>query len=131
MLASFPSIDVLAGDLLQSLQRGVPAEAFRVATHWYAWAHRCTKEELSLSLREPPRATQDPRWDALLAGLAEQLCLERQLDCPPWAFEPPRYLKSWWFPTPYRSLHPSAFVESPGGLKNRGVFIHRADLESV
>ena len=63
--------------------------------------------------------------------MAEQLCLDRQLRCPRWPLEPQRYLATWWFMTPYLSLHPSAFVEAPSALANRGVFIHRADFEGV
>ena len=79
---------------------------------------------------EPP-PTGDPRWDALLAGVVEQLCFDHMLPVPRWAMDPVRFLEQWWFVTPYRSLHPSAFAEAPPALANRGVFIHRRSLESV
>jgi hypothetical protein len=79
---------------------------------------------------EPP-PTGDPRWDAMLAGVVEQLCFDGGLAIPGWVMQPGRFLEQWWFVTPYRSLHPSAFAETPVALANRGVFIHRQSLESV
>lgn len=50
----------------------------------------------SLIAQEPPRA--DPRWDALLAGVAEHLASHGQMSVPAWSLEPDRFLDRWWFP---------------------------------
>lgn len=105
--------------------------AFRVVADWYGRAQTASAEAFARSIAAAPPTTGGAPWDAMLAGLAEQLCLERECECPAWAFMPDRYLDSWWFLTPYRSLHPSAFVEAPVALANRGVFVHRADFENV
>jgi hypothetical protein len=62
--------------------------------------------------------------DALLAGVVEHLCFHHDVPVPAWAIRPARFLERWWFVTPYRSLHASAFAETPAALANRGVFIH-------
>jgi hypothetical protein len=80
---------------------------------------------------DEPAPTGDRRWDAMLAGVVEQLCFDHELAVPRWAMQPDRFLDQWWFVTPYRSLHASAFAETPAALANRGVFIHGRSLESV
>jgi hypothetical protein len=60
----------------------------------------------------------------MLAGVVEHLCFHHDVAVPAWALRPERFLDRWWFVTPYKSLHPSAFAETPAALGNRGVFIH-------
>lgn len=65
----------------------------------------------------------------MLAGVVEHLCFHDDVAIPAWVMGPGRFLDHWWFVTPYRSLHPSAFVETPAALGNRGVFIHGSSVE--
>ena len=131
MASPLLSVDALAVEVRSKLSVAEPAEAFRVVADWFGRARASGERDLVRAIEDAPATTCDPRWDAMLAGLAEQLCLDRQLPCPKWPLEPHRYLATWWFMTPYPSLHPSAFAEAPSALANRGVFIHRADFESV
>lgn len=66
-----------------------------------------------------------------MAGVVEDLCFHHDLPVPSWTLSPSRFLGQWWFVTPYRSLHASAFVATPAALANRGVFIHESSLRSV
>ena len=131
MAVVLTSLGDVALQVRHELGSGGKADAFRIVCDWYSRARRSTPEELERAISEAPVETNDPAWDAMLAGLTEQVCLSRALRCPRWAFAPGRFLATWWFLTPYVSLHPSAFVEAPSALANRGVFIHAADLESV
>jgi hypothetical protein len=106
-------------------------EALRWVAQFIAEFRRAPlADRLGLVAGEPP-PTGDPRWDAMLAGVVEQLCFDDGLVIPGWVMQPGRFLEQWWFVTPYRSLHASAFAETPVALANRGVFIHARSLESV
>ncbi len=78
-----------------------------------------------------PGPTGDRRWDAMLAAVAEHLCYHHGLAVPSWSVDPTRFLDRWWFVSPYRSVHASAFVSTPAAFANRGVFIHAGSLASV
>jgi len=106
-------------------------EALRLAADWYTRARRLAGDALVGLIEKRPPSTGDLRWDALLAGLVEQLALMRRVPCPGWAFTLELFLGEWWFLSPYPSVHPSALVEAPASLANRGVFVHAADLESL
>jgi transcriptional regulator with XRE-family HTH domain len=80
---------------------------------------------------QEPEPTGSRKWDALLAACVEWLCAAAGVAIPAWTRRPERFLDRWWFVTPYRSLHASAFVHTPAPFANRGVFIHRSSLESV
>jgi hypothetical protein len=106
-------------------------EALRWAAQFVAEFAGAAPADRPGLVADEPSPTGDRRWDALLAGIVEQLCFDHLLPVPEWALRPDRFLDQWWFVTPYRSLHPSAFVATPAALANRGVFIHGASLESV
>jgi hypothetical protein len=131
MSAPLGSLMDVAAEVRERLAEDARTEAFRVVADWYSRARRKTADEVEGAIERRPESTNDPRWDALLAGLTEQLCLEQGRPCPRWALAEDRYLTAWWFMTPHTSLHPSAFVEAPVALANHGVFIHRADFESL
>jgi hypothetical protein len=106
-------------------------EALRWVAEFVAEFKRAPMEDRPALVAEEPPPTGDRRWDAMLAGVVEQLCFDYRVAVPGWVMQPARFLEQWWFVTPYRSLHPSAFAETPAALANRGVFIHGASLESV
>lgn len=73
-----------------------------------------------------PPSTGDPRWDALIAGVTEDIAFRLGYKVPSWTVIEP--LDEWWFVTPVAKLEPTAFVESPPALSRRGVYIRRASL---
>jgi hypothetical protein len=130
-----PTLDEVANALLLARDS---AERLRIAADWYTRARRQELSVVRNSIDERPSSSGDPRWDAMLAGFAEQLCLQHGLqhglahtEPPPWAMRPEYFLRTWWFLSPYASLHPSAYLETPAALANRGVFVHAADLASI
>ncbi|MGH9303975.1 MAG: hypothetical protein ACRDZ5_06115, partial [Acidimicrobiales bacterium] len=60
---------------------------------------------------EPPQIS--PRWDALLAGVTEDICLRLGLDPPAWVFQPERYLAEWWYVGDLRSFHGMSMATAP------------------
>ena len=106
-------------------------EALRWIVQFVAEVKRAPLEDRPGLVVDEPPATGERRWDAMLAGVVEQLCFDHGVAVPGWVMQPGRFLDQWWFVTPYRSLHPSAFAETPAALANRGVFIHGRSLESV
>jgi hypothetical protein len=86
----------------------------------YRWEPR---EHRALLVAERPEPTGDPRYDALLAGLAEHLAYHDVLDVPGWAYDDDRFLEQWWFPIDLPSVRAEALVHSPGAFRIRGIFI--------
>jgi hypothetical protein len=84
---------------------------------------------------QEPSTTGEPRYDALLAGLAVFLCREaRMRSCPSWVFAPSRYLRDfWWYGMAgdVPELRAHAFQNAPSCLKSRGVIFSERNLESV
>lgn len=77
----------------------------------------------------PPSTTGDQRWDAMLAGCVEDLCLSRKWATPDWARG--KALPTFWFVGSAPSLAAYAFARSPFSLQVRGVMVDPGDLEAV
>jgi hypothetical protein len=86
---------------------------------------------LACGVEARPRPTGDPRFDALLAGVVEDLCLARGLAPPAWVSEPDRFLDEWWFVGDRPAFEGWALASAPAALAIRGVFVPRESLESV
>jgi hypothetical protein len=81
-------------------------------------------------LREPA-STGEPRWDALLAGVAAREARHAGLPIPRWTMTPTKFCDRAWFPTETPSLRAMAFAASPADLAIRNVYLDPAELESV
>lgn len=81
-------------------------------------------------LREPERVG-DPRWDALLAGLAAREARRARLPIPRWTTESDRFLNRAWFATESPGLRAHVFVHTPADFAVRNVYINSSELESV
>jgi len=119
MASLLPTLVELAADVRERLDADARAEAFRLVADWYGRARRSGVGEMDHAIAVAPDSTDDVRWDAMLAGSTDQLCLQRDLCCPRWPFAPDRYLTTWWFMSPCVSPHPSAFVQAPSALARR------------
>jgi hypothetical protein len=82
----------------------------------------------SLVADEPP-LTDDERWDALLAAIAEHLNAKLDLAPPAWAES--RVLKKPWFPSSLRILRAQALVWAPASFRKHGVYLTVQDLEAA
>ena len=84
-------------------------------------------------LAEPP-LTSDPRYDALLAGLAVYLVQQAGIEkTPAWTRHESRYLdRMWWVGLPENSGRRAYVLQrTPAYFKARGVLFNVANLESV
>ena len=87
---------------------------------------------IAANIAESAPHTGDRGCDALIAGVVEDVAYRHGVPVPRWAMEPERSTEDrWWFVTSIPALHPTAFVETPASLANRGVFIRRASLVNV
>lgn len=117
--------------IARALGAGDEHEALRWGAELVADVQRMAHGDRAVAVADDPGTTGDARWDALVAGLVEHCCVRHKVPVPAWTVTPGRFLERWWFLTPYRSLMPTALVEAPAALANRGVFVTEASLRSV
>jgi hypothetical protein len=92
------------------------------------YRHEDERHRASLLIEEPA-PTGDPRYDALLGGLAEHLAYHDGRPAPAWTYGPSRFLDQWWFPIDLPSVRADALVHSPGAFRIRGVFLGSGALD--
>jgi hypothetical protein len=81
-----------------------------------------------------PGSTQDPRYDALLAGLAVHLATTAGMETTPsWTRDPGRYLgRFWWFGLPDgSSLQAYWYQRTPACMRARGIMFNADELKSL
>ncbi len=76
-----------------------------------------------------PTTIGDPRWDALLAGVVEDLALTAAEQPPAWTGG--HALPEFWFVSDLPSLRAYAFARTPMSLQVRGVLLDPDDLVAV
>lgn len=92
---------------------------------------RATAEDgqpLILLVAAEPDLTEDPRFDALLAAIAEDLCVHAGQTPPAWVHAPSRFLDMPWWVSDLPSARAQALVHAPASYRRRGVMIDRHDL---
>lgn len=75
-----------------------------------------------------PGPTGDVRFDALLAAIAEDLCVHAGIVPPVWVHGEARFLEVPWWVADLPSARASALVHAPASYRRRGVLIDRHDL---
>ena len=75
-----------------------------------------------------PHVTGDPRVDAAIAGVVEELCAENALPVPSWVDEPSRFVAPWWFVNELPGYEATALRDSPFALARHGVFVNEGAL---
>ncbi len=127
------TLDAVASEISRCLAQSPSDrhEALRWVTQFIVDFERAPAEALLTMVADEPAPTGDCRWDALLAATAEHLCYHQGVAVPAWSMAPIRFLETWWFVSPYRSVHASAMVGTPAAFANRGVFLHASSLTSV
>lgn len=79
---------------------------------------------------EPP-PTGDTRFDALLAAIAEDLCVHGGIRPPTWVQDDSRFLDGMWWVSGLPSARAEALVHTPASYRRRGIMIARHDLEAA
>jgi transcriptional regulator with XRE-family HTH domain len=87
----------------------------------------------ALALAEEPPALPDPRWDVLVAGLAEHLAFHADLPAPPWTRKSTRRAVEpfWWPVHTLPSQRPAALALSPAAFKRRGILVDGREIPRV
>ena len=83
---------------------------------------------LALLLAPEPTTTGDQRFDALLAAIAEDLCVHAEVAPPPWVHDASRFLDDVWWVSKLASARAAALVHTPASFRRRGVMIERRDM---
>lgn len=86
---------------------------------------------LPLLVSREPEPTGDQRYDALLAALAEDLCIHAGIAPPRWVCLPGRFLDHAWWMSELPSARARALVHTPASYRRRGVMIDRHDLRAA
>ncbi|MGH3925066.1 MAG: helix-turn-helix domain-containing protein, partial [Pseudonocardiaceae bacterium] len=126
-----------ADDVRTSIVRHDADEALRHIVQFLNDLREIDSDMRHQAVREEPEPVGDPRWDALLGGIAEYASQLFGFRLPGWATAPSRFLQRFWFVIedilgwPAPGLAVLAFVATPPALANRGVFLDRASLVSV
>ena len=76
-----------------------------------------------------PSTTGDARWDAMLAGVTEDLALKAGWPVPGWTAG--KALDQLWFATSLPALDAYTLAHTPPSLRIRGVVVDEASLASV
>lgn len=78
-----------------------------------------------------PAPAGDPRFDALLAAIAEDLCVHAGIRPPAWVHDDRRFLAGLWWVSDLPAARASALVHAPASYRRRGVMLDRHDLEAA
>lgn len=83
---------------------------------------------LAVLVGAEPATTGDARFDALLAAVAEDLCVQADVAPPAWVHHPSRFLDGAWWVSRLPSARAAALVHAPASFRRRGVMLDRRDL---
>lgn len=78
-----------------------------------------------------PVLTGIEHFNALLAAIAEDLCVHAGIRPPDWVHDDSRFLDRMWWVSDLRSARAEALVHTPASYRRRGVMIARRDLQAT
>jgi transcriptional regulator with XRE-family HTH domain len=76
-------------------------------------------------IAEEPAPTDDARFDAALAGIAEFFAAEAGIAAPAWVDGPGRFVEPWWFVASRRAFDAYTLANTPALIARHGVFVAR------
>lgn len=123
-----PGIADVAAEVRRCLAEGDEASALRLSFRCVEVFERAPAEEHDDLVSIPPALVGDRRFDALLAAVAEYLCIRSGMPPPAWVEDQCRFLQKRWFVSGIRSLHADTIANSPVSFSRRGVFITEGAL---
>lgn len=88
-------------------------------------------QPVRLLVAAEPQSTGDARFDALLAAIAEDLCVHAGIRPPGWVHDGSRFLNGVWWVSDLPSARAAALVHTPASYRRRGIMIDRHDLEAA
>ncbi|MHB8619515.1 MAG: helix-turn-helix domain-containing protein [Chloroflexota bacterium] len=82
-------------------------------------------------VKDEPMATEDLRFDAALAGVAEFFTAEAGIPVPSWVNGAIRFVEPWWFVASRPAFHAYTLANTPALFARHGVFIAREVFDRV
>lgn len=105
--------------------------AFRVITEIISQWDLTPSDQKAELVAQKPVTTRTPKFDALISGVVEMLCVRSGLRPPSWVSDPEYFLEQFeWF-TPIPTLEALALANTPAPIAIRGVFVDEQSLMSV
>jgi transcriptional regulator with XRE-family HTH domain len=123
------SLAHLAPALARTLMSADATTAWRLVGEFLDDDAGADDREAAVVVAEAPQPTGDLRVDALVAALAEHLCVRRGMLPPPWTQIAVEAVP-WWF-VAGRAFAGMALRESPPSFARRGIFITTGALERI
>jgi transcriptional regulator with XRE-family HTH domain len=119
------SLAALAGTIERDLEDGREQDALRLL-FGFADDFRGSSRPGAIELiAEEPPATGDPRFDAVLAGVAEFFATERGIPVPHWVDQPGRFVEPLWFVASRPAFEAYTLAHTPAVFARHGVLIAR------
>jgi transcriptional regulator with XRE-family HTH domain len=88
-------------------------------------------QPVQLLVAAEPAPIGDRRFDALLAAIAEDLCVHADIPPPGWVHDDDRSLDGFWWVSNLPSARARALVHTPASYRRRGVMLDRHDLTAA
>jgi transcriptional regulator with XRE-family HTH domain len=79
-------------------------------------------------VEEAPSLVGDPRADAAIAGVVEELCTSSGIPVPAWVDASARFLSPWWFVNELPGYEATALRDTPYSIARHGVFVNEGAL---
>ena len=107
------------------------ATAFRVVTELVSEWDRIPDDQRAELVAQKPVTTRIAKFDALISGVVEMLCVRSGLNPPSWVSDLEYFMERFeWF-TPIPTLEALAMANTPAPLAIRGIFVDEQSLRSV
>ena len=107
------------------------AAAFRVVTELVSEWDLIPDDQKAELVAQKPVTTRIAKFDALISGVVEMLCVRSDLPSPSWVSDPEYFLEHFeWF-TPIPTLEALAMANTPAPIAIRGIFVDEQSLRSV
>jgi transcriptional regulator with XRE-family HTH domain len=119
------SLAELAPTIADDLRDGRERDAERLLFGFADDFRGSTRPGRIALIRDEPPSTEDARFDAALAGVAELFAAEGAIPAPQWVNGPTRFVEPWWFLASRPAFHAYTLAHTPAVLARHGVFIAR------
>jgi transcriptional regulator with XRE-family HTH domain len=114
--------EVVARDVQVSEER-----AFRDCITLLDDLRSVTPLRLNELVASEPALTGDSRFDALIASIVDESCLQAGVNAPAWVYDPDRTTEDW-LVSGLETLREAALVQSPDTFVRHGVFVLADEL---
>lgn len=111
-----------ATNVLRAVESGEDGVAFRSCLELFEALRTVPSDGVRLLTVDAPILTGDERYDALIAAVVEDCCVNRAVATPPWVYEPQRSVQPWYV-AGLNSLRADADRETPPVFRRHGVMI--------